>query len=143
MRPDEEQRAALRVSDLERERAVDELAQHYADGRLSTEELAERTQAAYQARSHGELERVLAELPALVRRASFRRHVALYAVVNAFLVAVWLLTRQPHPGPPGQGAGAFWPIWPILIWGFALTLKAIRREARSPARPRALRRGRY
>jgi hypothetical protein len=142
MRPDQERRAALRVSDLERERAVDELAQHYADGRLSTEELAERTQLAYQARSHGELERVLVELPALVRRVPFRRHVALYALVNVFLVAIWFLTRPPHPGPTDGGAGTFWPIWPILVWGFLLTLKAIRREARSPTRGRALRRGR-
>ena len=39
----------LRVSDEERERAAQEIREHFAAGRLSEEELDERVQAAYQA----------------------------------------------------------------------------------------------
>jgi hypothetical protein len=54
-----------RASDAERERAVDRLREASTQGRLTLEELAERTQLAYTARSHAELAVVTADLPAL------------------------------------------------------------------------------
>jgi len=37
-----------------------------------------------------------------------------YIMVNCGLILVWLFT----------GAGSFWPIWPILVWGISLIIKA-------------------
>jgi hypothetical protein len=56
----------LRASDTEREQAVTRLRDASAEGRLTLEELAERTALAYQARTHGELARVTDDLPAAV-----------------------------------------------------------------------------
>lgn len=53
-----------RASDAEREQAVVRLRDASAEGRLTLEELADRTMLAYEARSHAELERVVADLPA-------------------------------------------------------------------------------
>ena len=44
-----------RASDAERDRAADALRQHHADGRLSTDELEERTGRAYAATTRGAL----------------------------------------------------------------------------------------
>jgi Domain of unknown function (DUF1707) len=54
----------LRASDAERERVAVSLREHCATGRLTLEELSERLDEAYRARTAGELERVLRELPA-------------------------------------------------------------------------------
>src|SRR5262245_46682395 len=57
--------SATRASDAERERAADALRRHHADGRLSTEELEERTGRAYAATTLGELDQLFADLPRL------------------------------------------------------------------------------
>jgi Domain of unknown function (DUF1707) len=54
----------LRASDAERERVAAALREHCAAGRLTLEELSERLDEAYRARTAGELERALRELPA-------------------------------------------------------------------------------
>jgi len=53
-----------RASDAEREQVVVRLRDASAEGRLTLEELAERTALAYHARSHAELEPLTADLPA-------------------------------------------------------------------------------
>ena len=55
----------LRVSDEQRERAAQEIREHFAAGRLTDEELSDRVQAAYAARTQGDLNAVLADLPKL------------------------------------------------------------------------------
>ena len=54
----------LRASDAERERVAVALREHCAAGRLTLEELSERLDEAYRARTAGELERAFRELPA-------------------------------------------------------------------------------
>ena len=54
----------LRASDAEREAAVAHLREHAAAGRLTMDELDERSAAAYAARTLGELARLVADLPA-------------------------------------------------------------------------------
>jgi Domain of unknown function (DUF1707)/Cell wall-active antibiotics response 4TMS YvqF len=54
---------ALRASDAEREDVVARLRDASADGRLTLEEFSERMNAAYDARTHDELERLLDDLP--------------------------------------------------------------------------------
>jgi hypothetical protein len=53
----------LRASDAEREALVDALRGHAAQGRLTTEELEERTGAAYAATTRGELVALRRDLP--------------------------------------------------------------------------------
>jgi hypothetical protein len=53
----------LRVSDADRDRAVAELSEHFEAGRLSAEELDERTGRALRARTGKELADLLADLP--------------------------------------------------------------------------------
>lgn len=52
----------LRASDADRERAVMTLGRAAGDGRLDVDELEERLQAAYAARTRGELARLLADV---------------------------------------------------------------------------------
>src|SRR5439155_19491820 len=59
-----ERRAREARSDAEREQVVVRLRDASAEGRLTLEELAERTALAYRARSHAELEPLTADLPA-------------------------------------------------------------------------------
>jgi uncharacterized membrane protein len=56
-------RPDLRVGDAERESTATALREHYAVGRLSTDELNERLDAAFSATTHGQLERVTDDLP--------------------------------------------------------------------------------
>jgi hypothetical protein len=53
-----------RASDAEREQVVVRLRDASAEGRLTLEELADRTALAYRARTHDELEPLTADLPA-------------------------------------------------------------------------------
>ena len=53
----------IRISDHDRERATAKLCDHFAVGRLTREELDERITAALNARTAGDLRRVMADLP--------------------------------------------------------------------------------
>jgi hypothetical protein len=53
----------IRVSDADRERVTARLRDHYAEGRLSAEEMEERISAALSAKTVGELRQVMADLP--------------------------------------------------------------------------------
>ncbi|MFF7729632.1 DUF1707 domain-containing protein [Streptomyces sp. NPDC008001] len=54
----------MRASDAERERVAEALREGVAEGRLTMEEFEERLEAAYKARTHGELEPLVRDLPA-------------------------------------------------------------------------------
>ena len=54
--PGDQRRATLRASDADRERVVEQLRQHHVEGRLTVEELSERTERAYAARTLGDLD---------------------------------------------------------------------------------------
>jgi uncharacterized protein DUF1707/cell wall-active antibiotic response 4TMS protein YvqF len=73
-----------RVSEADRDRAVTELRDHSVAGRLTLEELSDRIESAYAARTKGELERVTADLPAApaARRSATRWIVALIGDVK-------------------------------------------------------------
>ena len=57
----------LRASDADRDRVADALREHYAAGRLSADELDERLTTALSARTLGELNQVLTDLPGPAR----------------------------------------------------------------------------
>jgi hypothetical protein len=53
----------IRISDADRERVGARLREHYAEGRLSSEELEERITATFSAKTIGDLRGVMADLP--------------------------------------------------------------------------------
>lgn len=108
----------LRASEDQREHTADLLREHFQQGRLSIDELAERLGVAFAAHTHGELDALLGDLPAQGPQATARalpRNVRAFLLVNALLVGIWLLT----------GAGYFWPMWPFLGWGIGLAAHAL------------------
>jgi Domain of unknown function (DUF1707) len=62
--PQPADRRHLRVSDADREQTADLLRQAAGDGRITFEELDQRLEAAYGARTYGDLTEVTADLPA-------------------------------------------------------------------------------
>jgi Domain of unknown function (DUF1707) len=126
------------ASDVERERAIEELRTHYTAGRLTPAELEERVAAVCGARRRADIARAFESLPrrrggrhlARVQRGAVRLHATAYATVNGSLVGVWALT----------GEGRFWPAQSLLPWGVVLGwhLYAYRRWTR-PRRPRPAR----
>ncbi len=112
------QLSAVRVSDREGEEVVGALRKHAGDGRLDVNELDERLDAVYAARTRSDLEPLTADLPPIVPPSPARSpkhrdlggHVLAFVAVNVLLIIIWAAT----------GAGYFWPIWPLLGWGFGL-----------------------
>ena len=62
--PQPADRRQLRVSDADREQAAEVLRQAAGDGRITFDELDQRLEAAYGARTYGDLTEVTADLPA-------------------------------------------------------------------------------
>jgi uncharacterized RDD family membrane protein YckC len=98
-------RNQIRASDADREQVVSELTEHHVMGRLSSEELSDRTQLAYGSKTTGELNSLLADLPGRPRGSM------------AVWEGVWSL-RAARP-LPGMGYVGFWPraaaLWADLI----------------------------
>jgi len=112
-------RTGVRASDQDRERLISELGDHTADGRISTDELEERMQAVYAARTTAELDAVRRDLPLTERetalhRAARRSHLTRRLIqetggsASLFVVctAIWLVS-----GAHGQ----FWPVWVLIV----------------------------
>jgi hypothetical protein len=74
----------MRASDSEREAVVERLRVASAEGRLTLEELVGRTEAAYSARTRGELARVTTDLPEQVSRSSPVRPAHSQRMVSVF-----------------------------------------------------------
>jgi hypothetical protein len=112
----------LRASDEDRERAAADIREHFAQGRLGSEELSDRLDRAYGAQTVGELQALRADLPALppgkataraelaARRSELGRHLVQQTgyALTPFLVcvAIWLASGA---------SGSFWPIWVALV----------------------------
>jgi Domain of unknown function (DUF1707)/2TM domain len=126
----------VRIGDAERDRVIDQLADHHAAGRLTLAEFEDRMAAASTARTGADLAVLTADLPAPsaspatrgpARPATWRLDLHLdpavrtYLAVMALLWLIWLVT----------GAGYPWPIWPMLGWGIGVA----GRHHRDPARP--------
>jgi Flp pilus assembly protein TadB len=139
-------RGSVRASDAERARAVAALRRHYAVGRLETDELEQRVEAAYAARWRYELRSLLRDLPweppidrarltsglDRFQRALLRFHVACWLVFNTIVLAFWAWT----------GGHSALPIFAIVVTTLLLAWHA--RASRSLSRrlageaPRAL-----
>jgi hypothetical protein len=104
----------IRASDADRDRAAALLREHHAAGRLTPEEFSERLDRAFSARTVGEIDGLLKDLPGI----------DLYRLPDA------VLTRQPRRNQPRRGgrrgSGAWraaWSVWftvslvCFVIWG--------------------------
>jgi hypothetical protein len=123
--------SGTRASDAERDRAADALRRHHADGRLSTDELEERTGRAYAAPTLGDLDQLFADLPRLRSPESergSRRHglwppaFALPLIALLFAVAVVASANAPF---------FIWPLMFFLLLRFGLMRRGWWGRARS------------
>jgi hypothetical protein len=115
---------SIRASDEDRERVVEILRQHTAEGRITAEEFEERMTAAYSAKTLGALAELTTDLPVdlaehtrrqqnLARPArqrgrlpkQVRQELAGLGSLAVVLTTVWVIS----------GAGYFWPVWPLGI----------------------------
>ncbi len=128
--------ARLRASDADRDRGAAQLREHCAAGRLTLEELYDRLDQTFRARTLGDLQGVLFDLPDLdaspvTNRRGLRpvRHPRLrLGRVALLLLVAWLLVRVLLvASPPGLAAG-----WMIvaLIFLFGRHFLAPRRLSR-------------
>ena len=89
-------RATLRASDADREHVAERLRHAAGEGRIVAEELEERLEAVFSARTYGELDAVVADLPGTpVRRRERSRALALPRS-PALIVALVLTGLLPN-----------------------------------------------
>jgi hypothetical protein len=119
-----------RVGTVERETVVALLGDALAGGYLEADEFTERSASAYAARTRGELDVLVADLPPGFVRARAREqrrqraaqgarigmwaHVASYFAGSLLMIGIWAAVGL------GTGSWYFWPVWPILGWGLGL-----------------------
>lgn len=121
----------IRASDTDRDRAAVLLREHHAAGRLTPEEFSERLDRAFAARTVGEIDDLLKDLPgidlyrlpdaALTRQprqrqvrssgrgsGAWRAAWGIWLTVSAVCFVIWGLTGAP---------GYVWPLWVAGPWG--------------------------
>ncbi|RKS76118.1 uncharacterized protein DUF1707 [Actinomadura pelletieri DSM 43383] len=136
----------IRASDADRDRVAESLRDHCGEGRITVDELQERLEAVYAAKTLGELQDVTFDLPEkdlyqlpvpasqakstepAVRRSSsgdvesqrIRTMWGFWALVNVINFAVWSVLMV-------QGSGTVYPwwIWVAGPWGALLLLRTI------------------
>ena len=118
----------IRASDADRDRTAALLREHHAAGRLTAEEFHERMDAALTAKTLGELDELLADLPVIdlyrLPHESMRR--------PADLPSTSLRPRDPGPGTtarfsPGTVAMGAWAVLCgtlVAVWAVAAVVGA-------------------
>ena len=109
---------AKRASDAEREAVAEKLRHAAAEGRLTTDELAERVERAYTAQTSADLEPLTADLPeprpsalSIWREENVRRRLIALVTANPICIAIWAASGA---------SGDFWPKWVLLGTAAAL-----------------------
>jgi Domain of unknown function (DUF1707) len=145
---------SIRASDADRDRVISLLREHHAAGRLTAEEFSERLDTALAAKTLGELDGLLRDLPS----------VDLYRLPDAALTRQprQAQPRQPHPGAwraawgswftctlllfviwALTGHGYVWPLWVAAPWAAIMLGRWVsgvhpggsRRQVRGPGGP--------
>jgi len=127
----------IRASDADRDRAAALLREHHAEGRLTAEEFNDRLDKAMEAKTLGEIDALMEDLPSIdlyrlpdaaLRRvppgSAVPRRVgdvtpsrsaawAVWAGVSALVIVIWLVT-----GIVSGGAAWFpWPVFVVILLG--------------------------
>jgi hypothetical protein len=124
-------RDQMRASDADRERVVERLRAALQEGRLDLGEYDERMQRAYAAKTYGDLDGLLTDLPVgrsavppeAVAEPKRRNHTAewifrqwqSWVPVAVALTAIWALS----------GFGDYWPGWIVGIWAAVLLWRTV------------------
>lgn len=132
----------IRASDADRDRVAASLREHLAEGRLTMDELEERLESTYKARTMGDLERITADLPEAdlhnrpipaYQRATVapsgrggsvwygtRAMWGAWAVVVGLNVAIWAIIAITSPVVPYP-----WWLWVAGPWGVMLLVRSL------------------
>jgi hypothetical protein len=119
------------VADSDRATTADEIREHYDSGRLTLDEFESRLAEVHSARTRGDLEHALRQLPRNEPPASLRlrdrRWSSLaiqYAIVNVICILVWAFSN-----PQGPFWDGFWPKW-VLLGTLIMYLRRLGRRTR-------------
>lgn len=145
----------LRASDADRERVGDLLRQHFAAGRLEPEEFDARLDRCFAAKTYGDLDALLTDLPGQgryddlpvpasqtggahaalpyarppdVEVSPWRLALASYLPANLVCWAVWAAS--------GAGGGVPWPVWVSGPWGAVIVGRLLSGADPRSGRPR-------
>lgn len=136
--------AYLRASDGDREEVAETLRQAHAEGRLEFDEFEERVAAVYRAKTYGELDAVVRDLPSARTgprggpwaagptwpRRRRRPNWSRFVLVNGVCWALWASQLVGHHGPE-----VLWPLWVTAPWGAWRVSRLLgRRRPAPPAR---------
>jgi hypothetical protein len=104
----------LRAGDADRETVGQALRRHHADGRIDTEELQDRISRCYSARTRGELDALLADLPResnprprSLRQPPGRAWLPILVPIVILLAVLGPATHNHHHA-----------LWPLLLLAF-------------------------
>jgi hypothetical protein len=142
---------SLRAADTDRDAVADRLRTAHAEGRLTVEEFGERLDAAFAARTMGELAGLTADLPAERARvartgdeaetspvaassappahwAGLRAAWGAWATAVLVTSAIWLAVSVSD-----GDLAYFWPIWVAGPWGAVLVARTLFGDRRRPS----------
>jgi hypothetical protein len=131
---------SLRAADADRDAVAERLRTAHAEGRLTVEEFGERLDAAFAARTMGELAGLTADLPAerarvartgdeaeaspavtpAAHRAGLRAAWAAWATAVLVTSAIWLVVSVSN-----GDLVYYWPIWVAVPWGAVLVARTL------------------
>lgn len=119
-----------RISDADRDTAVESLTQHVSTGRLGIEEFDARARQTYAAVTRSDLDAVFADLPVapalsgrtrtVERARSHPREFLTWASISVLCLTIWAITSI--------ATGNFlypWPVWVIGPWGAVLAVQRV------------------
>jgi hypothetical protein len=98
----------MRASDADRERVAEMLREHAGEGRLEPDELEQRLEVAYSAKTLGELDALTVDLPVDTpsRERAYAPHLHPLLLVLVALLAVSAIVGHP----------IFWFAFPLFFW---------------------------
>jgi hypothetical protein len=146
-------RAGLRVSDAERDAVAAELAEHLKEGRLDTAEFDERVGQAVTAKTRGDLDRLMTDLPrpdpgpppAPARRSAWPLALVPVAFFVIFMAAASVaghvhgvhgVAGGAHPGWVAGGHPG-WALGWFALWLIPIAIFGARRRLRGSGMPRS------
>jgi hypothetical protein len=134
----------MRAADADRQRVADQLKTALEEGRLDLTEYDERLTVAYAAKTYGELDRLLTDLPnaapvvpappqamavpqapAVPDDATRRWLVHVwgeYVRVGTFLTLIWVLGWMFSSD---SDALYYWPVWVLVPWGVLAVMRTV------------------
>jgi class 3 adenylate cyclase len=104
LEPQDPRQPSIRISDDDRQRMVEVLRSHCTDGRLTLDEFSDRVGLVFEAKTHGDLELVTADLPVPTTRPRPQPRSNRKPVRSA--VAIMSGHRQTGTWRPGETIGA-------------------------------------